>query len=183
MSKKNLVNLVSSTNASNGNTALTGKENVMSENISSTPASSVYFRDSSDSWWETCTAGTEGAEAFGPRGCAVRSTPPEWLSGPKTEGEWEVYLPLFRFPCIGCKGELLSEPSEFCSTCEVDGTEFTLRGGYDVCLSDKVDQYCKGSSFSDEVDAQCKGWDEDKSQYQLLECPCGDEGCRHCNPL
>jgi hypothetical protein len=159
MSKKNLVNLVSSTNASNGNTALTGKENVMSENISSTPISSVYFQDSSGNWWETCTANTEGAEAFGPRGCAIRSTPPEWLSEGTMEDDWLVYQPFFRFPCIGCKGELLSEPSEFCGTCQVDGTEHTLRGGYDS-LSDKVDAECKGS-LSDVIDANCKGgWDD-----------------------
>ena len=159
MSKKNLVNLVSSTNASNGNTALTGKENVMSENISSTPISSVYFQDTWGGWWETCTANTEGAEAFGPRGCAVRCTPPEWLSGPEMEGEWEVYEAFFRFPCIGCKGELFSQPGEFCTTCQVDGTEHTLRGGYDS-LSDKVDAQCKGS-LSNTIDANCKGgWDD-----------------------
>jgi len=151
MSKKNLVNLVSSTNASNGNTALTGKENVMNN-----PVTPVYFQDSSGNWWETCTAATPGAENFGPRFCAVRSTPPEWLSGPKTEGEWEVYEAYFRFPCIGCKGELFSQPGEFCAVCQVDGTEFTLLSSF----SDKVDAQCKGS-LSDTIDANCKGgWDD-----------------------
>jgi hypothetical protein len=159
MSKKNLVNLVSSTpTASNGNTALTGKENVMPNNP--IPAiTPVYFQDSSGNWWETCTAATPGAENFGPRFCAVRSTPPEWLCAPHTEGEWEVYHPFFRFPCIGCKGELFSQPGQFCAICQVDGTEHSLRGGYDS-LSDKVDSNCKGS-LSDVIDANCKGgWDD-----------------------
>jgi hypothetical protein len=180
MSKISLVNLVSSTNASNGNTALTGKENVMSENISSTPISSVYFQDSLACWWKTCTAACPGAENFGPRFCAVRCTPPEWLSGPEMEGEWEVYEAFFRFPCIGCKGELFSQPGEFCGTCQVDGTEHTLR------LSDKVDVTCKGS-LSDVVDANCKGSLSDvypeAEWLELEECQCSDEGCWQCNPL
>ena len=160
MSKISLVSLVSSTpnQANTATTALTGKENVMPNNP--TPAvTNVYFQDTWGGWWETCTANTENAKAFGPRGCAVRCTPPEWLSAPKMEGEWEVYEAYFRFPCIGCKKELFSQPSEFCGTCQVDGTEHTLRGGYEK-LSDRVDEWCKGSSLSDQVDAQCKGWDD-----------------------
>lgn len=97
----------------------------------------VFFQDTEGSWWETCDADTPNAEAFGPRGCAVRATPPEWLSAPKMQGDWIVYQAYFRFPCIGCKKELFSQPGEFCSTCETNGTERSIR------LSDEVDNFAK----------------------------------------
>jgi hypothetical protein len=183
MLKISLVNLVSSTNASNGNTALTGKENVMSENISSTPITPVYFQDSSGSWWETCTAATPNAKNFGPRFCAVRSTPPSDLVRIEDEAEWEVYINADtgndsndnECPCMGsnehchrcstwdvpliCKGcghvEYYEGMDDFCRSCQADGTEHTLR----LSLSDVVDAQCKGSSLSDKVDAFAKNAD------------------------
>ena len=79
---------------------------------------------------------------------------------------WDVPL-----VCKGCGYvEKVEGMDDFCPTCQVDGTEFTLRGGYDKSpdyihylenkLSDKVDAACKGS-LSDTIDANCKGdWDD-----------------------
>ena len=170
MSKISLVSLVSSTPAPKATTALTGKENVMPNNP--TPAvTNVYFQDSWGGWWETCTANTENAEAFGPRGCAVRATPPTDLVRIEDEAEWEVYINADtgndsndnECPCMGsdehchrcstwdvplvCKGcghvEYYEGMDDFCRSCQADGTERTLR----LSLSDKVDAFAKGDNL------------------------------------
>ena len=64
--------------------------------------------------------------------------------------------------CKGCGKVDHKESLDFCRDCEVNGTEWEARGG-NLGINDDCD--------------------EDEDQYQLLECPCGDEGCRHCNPL
>jgi hypothetical protein len=64
--------------------------------------------------------------------------------------------------CKGCGKVDNKVVSDFCRDCEVNGTEWEARGG-NLGINDDCD--------------------EDEDQYQLLECPCGDEGCRHCNPL
>ena len=135
MDKKNAT--INPTPALKAIDALTGnnKENVMPNN--STPAANtVFFQDTEGSWWETCDANTPGAENFGPRGCAVRATPPEWLSHAEMEGEWIVYQAYFRHPCIGCGTELAAKGT-FCDRCQIDGTERSIR------LSDKVDNFAK----------------------------------------
>lgn len=53
---------------------------------------SVYFQDSWGGWWMTCNANVTGAEAFGPRGCAVRTAAPVVPVRLEDEGEWEVWI-------------------------------------------------------------------------------------------
>jgi hypothetical protein len=74
--------------------------------------------------------------------------------------------------CKGCGKVDHKVVSDFCRDCEVNGTEWTLRGGNDTGTPD--------TSTDMNLD---NDWDEDKCQYEIKECPCGDEGCRHCNPL
>jgi hypothetical protein len=74
--------------------------------------------------------------------------------------------------CKGCGKVDHKVVSDFCRDCEVNGTEWTLCGGNDTSTTD--------TSTDMNLD---NDWDEDKCQYEVEECPCGDEGCRHCNPL
>lgn len=76
--------------------------------------------------------------------------------GSEDSSTWDVPL-----VCKGCGHvEEVEGMDDFCPTCQVDGTEFTLRGGYDKSpdyihylenkLSDKVDAACKGNAkFND----------------------------------
>jgi hypothetical protein len=73
--------------------------------------------------------------------------------------ESELVIPAV---CKGCGKVDNKVVSDFCRDCEVNGTEWEARGG-NLGINDDCD--------------------EDESQYEVLECPCGDEGCRHCNPL
>jgi hypothetical protein len=52
----------------------------------------VIFQDSWGNWWETCSADVNGAEAFGPRGCAVRTAAPVVPVRMEDEGDWEVWI-------------------------------------------------------------------------------------------
>jgi hypothetical protein len=148
--------------------------------------SAVFFQDSWGNWWVTCDANVEGAEAFGPQGCAVRCVPPTDLVHVEDEAEWEVY----ECPCMGsdehchrcstwetpfvCKGcghvEWYEGMDDFCKVCHADGTAFTLRGGYEKEVETSIaigieDQgqhvdyihWLENNNLSDKVDAACKG--------------------------
>ena len=67
-----------------------------------------------------------------------------------SDSTWDVPL-----VCKGCGHvEEVEGMDDFCPTCQVDGTEFTLRGGYDKS-PDYI--YCLENKLSDKVDAACKG--------------------------